>query len=222
MKHAESISLAGASRRANVENANMTQTVTFRSATPGDAMDLARLINIAGDGLPHYFWQTAKAPGQTTWEFGANRAQREDGSFSYRNTILAMVGDSVAGCAVQYVIERPASVDDYTEMPEVFVPIQQLEDQAVGSLYLSVLAVYPEFRGMGIGAKLVNLTTDEEGQDQTLIVADANSVAIRLYEGLGFVCEATRAMAKDGWIGAGDTWNLMRRPLPGDSGNREA
>jgi hypothetical protein len=53
----------------------------FRPATPADAAALAELGNFAGEGLPLYVWERLKAPGETAWEHGRRRAERETGAF---------------------------------------------------------------------------------------------------------------------------------------------
>ncbi|HEY5641696.1 MAG TPA: GNAT family N-acetyltransferase, partial [Woeseiaceae bacterium] len=55
---------------------------------PDDARAMAELINIAGEGLPVYLWAKIAEPGQSPWEVGRQRAQRDSGSFSYRNTVV--------------------------------------------------------------------------------------------------------------------------------------
>ena len=187
----------------------MQNSIVVRPGEVKDADHLARLINCAGEGLPLYFWDQSKAAGQSAMAYGASRAARPSGGFSYRNARAAMVGAEVAGCLISYIIEAPAK--DSADLPPIFVPLQELEDLAVGSRYINALAVYPKFRGRGIGTRLADI--DGAERDQTLIVSDGNRNAIRLYERLGFRHEASRPMIKEGWTGAGaaSAWLLMRR-----------
>lgn len=189
----------------------MMCTIRYRQAVKKDAADLARLIDQAGEGVPVYYWNKIKPADQDVWAFGTSRAERDEGAFSYRNAIVATVDGAVVGCAIRYVIDAQAEASDYANMPPMFVPMQQLEDQAVGSEYLNVLAVYPEFRGRGIGTRLCGMAEIDGNRDQTLIAFDTNTDAIKLYRRLGFEVEATRAMAKEGWDGEAETLLLMRR-----------
>lgn len=64
----------------------------FRPATRDDAPALAELVNFAGEGLPVYLWEKSKEPGETVWDVGRRRAEREEGNFSYRNALVANPG----------------------------------------------------------------------------------------------------------------------------------
>jgi hypothetical protein len=73
----------------------------YRRAEPGDAPELAVLVNMAGEGLPLYLWRTMAEPDEDAWEIG-NRAQRDSGSFSYRNAVMMAQDGSVIGCLIGY------------------------------------------------------------------------------------------------------------------------
>lgn len=189
----------------------MTSKFSVRPATPEDAKDLAYLINEAGRGLPYYFWCKATDTGEDPWAYGESRARRDTGELSYKNAQLAITEDGhIAACMVSYPILEPASSDDYAEMPEIFIPLQELEDLAVGSFYISFIAGYLDYRGLGAGSHLLALL-DKDERDKTLIAADSNSDAIRLYERLGFEKEDTRRMIKEDWQDDGESWILMRK-----------
>jgi hypothetical protein len=70
-------------------------TPTFRPARKSDAAALAVLVDIAGEGMPVYMWSTLAAPGQSLLELGRERAARETGGFSYRNSIVAEIGGEI-------------------------------------------------------------------------------------------------------------------------------
>ncbi|ODT06182.1 MAG: GNAT family N-acetyltransferase [Mesorhizobium sp. SCN 65-20] len=192
-----------------------------RPATKDDAAALARLVNMAGDGLPLYLW-TKLAEGGDPWEIGRQRAQREEGSFSYRNAIVLEHG-KVLACLIGYPIV-PAPVDPDT--PAMFVPMNELEAMAVGTWYVNVLATLPEVRGQGCGTRLLELadqvadTTNCTGT--SLIVSDANAHAHRLYERSGYEEVATRPMVKEDWINPGKNWVLMiKRAVARQAGDSE-
>lgn len=183
---------------------------TLRAAKRVDARHLAKLVNYAGEGLPLHYWQSLAGPDENPWAIGTDRAGRENGAFSYRNTIIAEFDGKVAGALIAYPITEAASPADFTAMPSIFHPIQILEDLAVGTRYVSVLALYPAFRGRGIGSLL--LSKAEEHRDSatmSIIVSDANVGARRLYERVGYRFHAGRAMVKGGWVNAGENWHLL-------------
>lgn len=188
----------------------MTQKISFRPAIKDDGQQLAQLVNYAGEGMPLYYWQKVAEEGVDPWEFGASRAQREEGSFSYTHSTVAEVDGKVAGCLICYVLPSDPEPIDYDEMPPMFVPIQELEDSASGTQYVSVLAVHPEFRSLGIGAGLLKIAeATSKGRRMSIVVSDGNPGAERLYERTGYRREATRIMVKEDWKNSGKNWILM-------------
>ena len=85
----------------------MEGPLTFRPGAKADASALAVLVDIAGEGLPAHLWSTLKAPWQSILEVGRERAAWETGGFSYRNSIVAVVGGEVAACLVGYRLDDP-------------------------------------------------------------------------------------------------------------------
>ncbi|WP_339635655.1 GNAT family N-acetyltransferase [uncultured Sneathiella sp.] len=188
----------------------MSRNVTFRPATKNDAQHLAHLVNFAGEGIPYYFWQKNAESGQDPWDIGKNRAEREEGSFSYRHTIVAEIDGELAGCLVTYVLPEDPEPIDYDEMPPIFVPIQELEDSAPSTQYVSVLAAYPQYRNLGVGSGLLKIAEKEgDGRAMSIIVSDGNPNARRLYERVGYVAERDQKMVKEDWKGEGKNWILM-------------
>ena len=188
----------------------MTQKISFRPATKDDGQQLARLVNYAGEGMPLYYWQKVAKEGMDPWQIGENRAQREEGSFSYTHSTMTEVDGKVAGCLICYVLPSNPEPIDYDEMPPMFVPIQELEDSAPDTQYVSVLAVHPEFRNLGIGARLLKAAEEiNKGRRMSIVVSDGNPGAERLYERTGYQREATRTMVKEDWENPGKNWVLM-------------
>lgn len=189
----------------------------YRPATRDDAAALAELVNMAGEGMPLYVWRRLAGPDQDPWEIGRQRAARETGSFSYRNAIVRELDGHVVAALVGYGLDDDPTPSDLAGMPAMFVPLQQLEDAAPGTWYINVLATYPEFRGRGYGAELLEIAerlAQEQGKrGLSLVVADGNPGAIRLYERAGFAENARRAIVKDDWNCAGSNWILMTKPL---------
>jgi len=188
----------------------------FRRATQSDAPLLAELVNYAGEGLPVYLWEKLARPGETAWDVGRQRAARESGSFSYRNTVLIEHDGRPAGGLIGYEIpdDPPPLASD---LPAMFVPLQQLETMAPATWYVNVLAVLPEFRSWGLGSRLLHLA-DETGRTlgkrgMSVIVSDANLGARRLYERHGYREVATRAMVKENWVNRGQNWVLLTKDL---------
>ncbi|MFM9845927.1 MAG: N-acetyltransferase family protein [Hyphomicrobiaceae bacterium] len=188
----------------------------FRQATPSDAAVLAELVNYAGEGMPLYLWEKMAGPGETAWDVGRKRAARDTGSFSYRNAVVIEHAGRCAGSLIGYAIPAEA-VPIGSDMPPMFVPLQELENLAPSTWYVNVLAVVPEVRGHGLGSQLLDLA-DETGRAQGLrgmsvIVSDTNAGARRLYERHGYRLAATRTKVKEGWQNEGREWVLLTKDL---------
>ena len=192
------------------------ENVRFRRAAKPNARLLATLVNFAGEGLPFYLWGKLAQPGETAWKVGIRRAERDDGSFSYRNAIIIEHQGQLAGCLIGY--EIPDAPDPIgSDMPPIFVPLQQLENLAPATWYVNVLAVLPQYRNQGLGTQLLS-HADETGRSlgkrgMSVIVSDTNSGARRLYERCGYGAIATRPVIKEGWVNDGENWVLLTKAL---------
>lgn len=189
----------------------------YRAATPLDAAAMADLVNIASEGMALYLWTEMAGDDGSPWEIGQQRAQRESGGFSYRNTVVREVGGSVVAALIGYALPDEPDPCDYSELPAMFVPLQQLEDLAPGTWYVNVLAAYPEHRGKGYGTGLLEVAEQIAAQQRckglSLIVSDGNSGARKLYARCGYEEVASRPMLKDAWENAGENWVLLVKPI---------
>ena len=188
---------------------------SFRPATPDDALAMAELVNFAGEGLPVYLWNKAVEPGVTVWDIGQQRAKRESGGFSYRNTVLREDDGRVVAALIGYPLPDVSEAVDLNELPGMFVPLQELEDMVPGTWYVNVLAAYPECRGRGYGSALLEiaeqLAADTGRSGLSIIVSDANDGARRLYERSGYREVASRPMVKEQWENRGENWVLLTK-----------
>lgn len=174
---------------------------------------MAELVNIAGEGLPLYLWGKMAEPGQSPWEIGRQRAMRDTGSFSYRNTVVREEHDRVVAALMGYALPDAPDPGVYDDLSPMFVPLQELEDLAAGTWYVNVLATFPECRGKGYGSELLRiaerLARETERSGLSLVVADANRGARGLYERRGYLERARRKMIKDSWDSPGEHWLLL-------------
>ncbi len=188
-----------------------------RPAAKADAASLAVLVDVAGDGLPAYLWSTLKAPGQSILELGRERAQREEGGFSYRNAIVAEMNGEIAAALIGYRLDDPYDLGDLGEVPEIVRPLVKLEAKAPGSWYVNVLATFPEFRRQGIGLKLLAQAEAKaratEAPALSVIVADWNEPAKRLYARAGYEAEAREPVFQFPGCPQAGHWLLMVRSL---------
>lgn len=194
----------------------MTQpalSITIRKATPDDVGALAELANFAGEGMPLYLWERMAEEGTSAWDYGRARACREEGDFSYRNAVIAEIDGSVAACLIGYEISGKPEAIDYETMPEMFVPLQELENLCPGHWYTDILSAYPQYRGQGIGTALLAHAEMKALKSAcagfAIIVSDANKGAQRLYERCGYSEHASRKMVKENWKNPGRKWVLL-------------
>jgi ribosomal protein S18 acetylase RimI-like enzyme len=162
---------------------------TIRSACSYDAEPLAKLIDIAGEGIPSWFWGQQCAEDQQPLEFGAERAKRPTGGFSFTNALLAERNDQPLGMVLSYAVDD-APEDDPEDLPAPFAPFVVLEKLSVGTWYVNALAVFPGCRNQGLGTQLLTAVENlarENGADAISIqVFGQNTDAVRLYRRRGY------------------------------------
>lgn len=192
-------------------------SLQIRPARKSDAATMAALVDIAGEGLPSYFWSLMKEPGQSLIEFGRSRAARDTGAFSFRNGTVAEVEGEVAALLVDYPLDDPYEVGDLSDMPEFIRPLVRLEALAPGSWYVNILAAFPEFRGKGLGARLL-AASEQRGRarscpSMSIIVAGENAGAVRLYKRAGYRERAREGVVDFPGCPHGGDWILMTKEL---------
>jgi len=157
----------------------------FRPACKDDCRDIAALYRISSDGVADYIWSKLAEPGEDPLEVGRRRYAREDTAFSYLNCTVIEVDDRVIGMLVAF----PMHVDPTEEENDpVLAPYSKLEVD--DSYYICGMAVIPEYRGHGLGTRLLALA-ETQARDKgfnklSLIVFEQNRGAKRLYDRRGY------------------------------------
>lgn len=188
----------------------------LRRAEKDDALALAQLINLAGEGLPLHIWSGMAEDGESVWDVGCCRARREEGGFSYRNATVAMAGREIAAALVGYPVgAEPTAIDRDT--PPLFVPLIELENEVLCTWYVNVLATYDRFQGRGFGTALMQEAERQARASglrrMSIIVTDGNARAARLYRTLGFREVDHRRIVKDGWDVDAEHYLLMIKDI---------
>ncbi|MFC6671344.1 GNAT family N-acetyltransferase [Marinobacterium aestuariivivens] len=190
----------------------------IRDAKREDARDLARLINLAGEGIPEYLWSQQAGDGDTALEVGARRAARDDGGFSYRHARVC-VDDAgrVLGMLLAYRLPDPYPLGDLDDYPALVRPLLEQESRVPGSWYINGIATFEHCRGKGIGRLLIQDTerrAQAAGCDLiSLIVASENSTAKRLYEAMGFNIKDSRPVVPYPGSPQDGDWILMVKTI---------
>jgi len=171
----------------------------LRVATEADASELADLVNFAGEGLPLHIWTGLATAGEDPWEVGRNRqrVKARDGQI-----VVVDLGQGAIASLTGYAIgPQPEPVG--ADTPALFRPLQELENQALESWYVNVLACYPGHRGQGYGSLLLRaaeaIARDAGLRRMSVIVADTNTGARRLYERHGYREIAQRRCERGDW-----------------------
>ncbi|NBB81480.1 MAG: GNAT family N-acetyltransferase [Verrucomicrobia bacterium] len=186
-----------------------------RDAKVEDAPKLAELMNIAGEGIPAYLWERTANPGEDVMAFGALRVAQPEGGFSYTNTHVAVTADEIVGMLLSYRLPDPHDVGPLDEIPAVVRPLVELEGLVPGSWYINAVATNAEYRGKGVGHELMGLAeqlADSSGAGTlSLIVAEENTGARRLYEKLGYQIIARRPIVAFPRCPHTGDWVLMEK-----------
>jgi ribosomal protein S18 acetylase RimI-like enzyme len=161
-------------------------TSTFRPASNSDCRTIASLYSISSDGVADYIWSKLAKPGQDILDVGQHRYERENTLFSYLNCTLVEVDSAIAGMLVAFPLW--ADGDGAPETDPVLAPYSRLEEDA--SFYVCGVALFPEYRGLGIGSRFMQQAEDscrKQGLEKlSLVVFEQNMGAKRLYEALGY------------------------------------
>ncbi len=192
-------------------------STTIRKATIDDAPKLAELMNMAGEGIPAYLWERAAEPGEDVMALGVRRVTRAEGGFSYTNAHVALRDGSIAGMLLGYRLPDPYDTGPLNEIPAVVQPLLALESLAPGSWYVNAVATDSAYRGQGLGRQLMELAEQlasaANAKALSLIVAEQNDLARRLYEKIGYQTIARRPIVQfPGCPHTGD-WILMKKDL---------
>jgi len=164
--------------------------VVLRPARPGDCRRIAELFRISSDGVADYIWSTLQAdyPGASLIEIGARRYARENTAFSYQNCLVAERDGAVIAMLHAYLIAPSDGPGADADVDPVLRPYAELE--APGSLYISGIAVAPEWRGRDLGTRLLAAARERAQRlgcrALSLICFAQNTGARRLYEREGF------------------------------------
>ena len=157
----------------------------IRAARREDCATIATLYSIASAGLADYFWTKRAEPEEDILMVGRRSYERDDSTFSYRNcTVVESEGKTIG---MLFAFPMPAHPSDEESDP-VLIPYRRLRED--NSYYICGMALFSEYRGHGIGTRLLALAEkharDKEFKKLSLMVFEQNADAKRLYENTGY------------------------------------
>lgn len=191
----------------------------LRLSKPEDLPDLVRLFDMSNAGITRLAFEKMAQPGEDWIAVGCREMAREDVEFSIQNTITAEVDGKVAGMLIYSVWRQDYPAVDLETLPVSEQAFSLLRRQTGHSLYLRNMAVYEEFRGLRIAAKLLDAvirTGIMIGVPRvTAIVHDSNVKLLAHYARRGMK-EVAREIVREHPVFAPDSyWTLLSSPTPG-------
>ena len=179
----------------------------IREGKTEDAAVLRRVFEEASHGLAQYLWDVSLAgePDRDRAILDRMACKIADPAARFR---VCEVYGVPAGGILSY--EKDDTPEDAGDCGPLLRALVEAENDLTGTHYINALAVFPEFRRRGIARGLIDDVAAGAWQPLSLIAADVNADALRLYEAMGFETVRRHAMAKEGWDGAGEAWLSMK------------
>jgi len=166
----------------------LSDNTVFRPARKDECRTIAKLFSMSSDGVADYIWSGLAEPGEDILDVGLRRYESEDSVFSYKNCVIAEIDGQVAGMLVAFPMSEPENTGEDSETDPVLAPYGKLEQY--NSYYICGMAVFSEYRGMGIGTKFLKIAESKAKElnlpQLSLIVFEGNTGAKKLYERHGF------------------------------------
>lgn len=193
----------------------MTARIVTRPARKSDAAEIALLVNIAVHGGIARGWAYGEEAEGTydPIEVGRLEMMRDDSEFGWKSVTMAEVEGEVAGMILGY--RKPDAFEPVSaEVTGFMRPIEELEAEANGTWFISMLGVHLMWRSKGVGSQLLEVAgikrQETAASGLALIVEDDNEGARKLYERRGFGVRDQRAMVRyPGQAPGGRDWLLM-------------
>lgn len=162
--------------------------ITVRPAVMDDARMIALSVGMAmGDATAKEYC------GKNYIAVLEEIAKREDTQYSYRHALVAMADKVPAGAIVGYDggLLQPLRTKTLSVIHPYNPQLSAVEDETeAGEFYLDSIGILPEFRGRGVGSRLLLAMRERAfaaGHSCVgLLVDEENPEAERLYLSLGF------------------------------------
>jgi ribosomal protein S18 acetylase RimI-like enzyme len=166
--------------------------IIYRPGRIEDCSSLAEFVDTASDGVVEFLFHDL-IPDQTPVQIVALNLSEDRDHHTFRDAIVAQSEQKVIGMSLSY----PSHFHRISNGMRNFLPPDRLKhvenifnSGVQNSLYLDTLCVDQEFRGKGVGSKLISLTRKKAGDHGidtlSLIVLADNTDAQKLYKRLGF------------------------------------
>ena len=136
-------------------------------------------------------------------------AASDKAQYSYRNVLIAEVDGTVAGAivgydgALLYELREPI----FPLLEKYLGSVPDIEDEtAAGEFYLDSLGVLPQFRGMGVGAMLLNAMSNKafaEGRSYCRLRQPASRATLHRVR---LCARRTKALPRPRYVALAEVW----------------
>lgn len=172
--------------------------ITIRKGRPEDAENFSQLFLMTGEEfLPALFGPGVKKMMSSLFKYPNNY-------FSFENSFFLILDNQIAGMALVfdnqqtnslfvktfYLLSRYLEWDIFSQLSPLLGSDNIITQTQANDLYLSNIAVHPDFRGQGLGTQLLNVVSSiakSRGCKRIVLnVETEKKGAIRLYQKFGY------------------------------------
>jgi len=196
------------------------EEILITEAELSDCADIARLINESAEGAVDYLFGNVSQDATSAEQIMSNLLTREV-HYSYANTVVAKLAGEVVGMALSF----PANGLIHNEPMRQYYSAAQfqyiqyfVDNKLKDSWHLDAICVDSEFRGGGMGRKLLDAVKQQAQYYKfptlEVFVFASNTGAIRFYQCNGFVTYDEIETINHEFLGDKSPLILMRCDLP--------
>ncbi|MCB1509043.1 MAG: GNAT family N-acetyltransferase [Hyphomicrobiaceae bacterium] len=198
------------------------RTIRLRRAEEGDALDIARLLDMSNGGVDVRLWKEEAGFDGDPYAYGAELVRNPRAPVYFKNVLIAEVDGKVAAMLVVIRINDPYPEIDEAEIPAYSRPSHRLLSQVPGAVYLRNMAVFPDFRGLNLATRLIDQVTGtatKAGIARTAaIIWSSNAIMQGMYEKRGFrrAAEESASAASPIYPEGTTLWLYVKDTAPGE------
>lgn len=189
----------------------------LRMAKPGDARLIANLMDLSSAGGLAEAWGRLAQNGEDWRDIAIAEIMAPGSDLQLSNYVIAEIGGRLAGMVLLNGLSEEYNAADIDMVPAEVRPLFSLLVNAPGHLLIREIAVFPRYRGKGVGeALMIAAHSIAEGQGYpgiALNVHETNFPAQRLYVRNDFEPVATCRVHSHPSYAAGSRWYTMIRTL---------